>query len=776
MRKDINKKSEIQGMTRATTSSYKDDPWLRSVKSNIDKKIGSEGQLLAKKRVAALRHAHQMSEEMHGSSHTNIDTDVWNQLGSSQYVIANGHTYSPDGTSVNISGRISSIITHPTEANIIYIGAAQGGIWKTRDGGKTWSPKSDNIPDGVISLAIGALAIDETNPEILYAGTGEGNFAWDSHYGVGILKTTDGGETWTLKAHDIFINSRFCHLAINPKKSSTIFAATISIANPNIASGIYRSTDSGQNWTRMEGGLPSLPSAAVAETIGATDIVFDPDNPDTAYAAFLAQGIFKTKNANASSPKWEKLSIGLLDGSFGRISLGISKSSPKTLYALISNKDDVIDNLYETNDAGDSWKQITVNVSPGVSNGPNDFGTQGWYNLNVAVHPQDANIIYLSGISLWKGIRNKNSDDWLFSDIGLEIHPDNHSFAFNPKNPEIIYAGNDGGIYQSYDGGKSWHDDINQGLCITQFDFMEQHPTSEKIIFAGAQDNGTIRSEDSSSFYMVDYGDGGFVCVDPKQPKNIWHTYSRLTAAFSTKRGDYGTWKNIGDPLSGKPSNFNPPLALDKTNPNNIAIGGDTLYLDHSKGNDGWPEQIDFNFRDDDLISAINYVSSSLIFVGTNYGRIFRLTKHRIDWKIESLHAKPFPSRHYIWDMSLVPNDDTRLIVVISGFTGDVNIGHVYSCSLPQNGGVAAWTDISGMDLRLPDTPVNALVIDDMNPDTFYIGTDVGVFRTVDKGKKWTGFSKGLPNCQVYDMRLHSPSGLLRIITHGRGIWQRKVR
>ena len=473
-----------------------------------------------------------------------------------------------------------------------------------------------------------------------------------------------------------------------------------------MASGIFRSIDSGENWTRMEDGLPPI------STVGATDIVLDNSNPDIAYAAFWQEGIFKTINANTNQPKWKKLSTGLPSGNFNRISLDISKSEPNRIYTLISNGNDVIDQFYQSDDNGETWKRIRINVPPGRRNGQNDLGVQGFYDINVAVDPRDVNIVYLSGISLWKATRDKNNNNWQFSDIGLEFHPDNHSFAFDSKSPEIIYAGCDGGIYKSSDGGKTWDDSMNKGLCITQFDFMEQHPDSEKIIFAGAQDNGTLRYEGIPTFDMVDDGDGGFVCIDPNDPNNIWHTYATLTLAFSDNGGKPNSFEDLSDPFSGQASNFYPPLALDKTNSNNIAIGGRILYLDDSKGKNGFQEHIDLQFADNDLISAINYVNSHLIYLGTNFGRIYRLTGKNGNRKVQQINSDPFP-RRYIWDMSVLPNDDTKLVVVVSGFSTGDEIGHVYRGSLSSNEEVATWTDISGTDARLPNIPVNALAIDD---------------------------------------------------------------
>jgi photosystem II stability/assembly factor-like uncharacterized protein len=750
------------GRQRKKSEPPKDDPLLRSKRGIIDKIIGSEGQKLAEKRLAAIKRAREMaaasessepedstasSDESSSSStptsQSSSRMNKWKQLGPT--VIPNGQTYSDKR--VNVTGRITNIVIHPKNSSTIYVGAAQGGIWKTTDGGNRWVPTSDNA----LSLAIGALAIDTSNPEVLYAGTGEGNFAGDSQYGLGIIKTTNGGQTWESKGMNTFISSRFCRIAVNPKNSNHIFAATTSPA-----SGIYRSTDAGEGWSRLTSGLPSS---------DATDIVLDPSNPDTAYAAFWGVGIFKTTNANATNPTWSKLTGGLAAGNLTRIVLGISQSSPSTLYALMADDNYQINMFYHTSDAGNTWTQIQLLNA--------DLGQQGFYDINLAVHPQNENIVYLSGISLWKAIRNTSTNNWKFSDIGKEFHPDNHAFAFDPVNPEIIYAGSDGGIYKSINGGNKWDDSINHGLCITQFEFMEQDPKNEKRIIAGTQDNGTERYDGNSEFYHADDGDGGFVCIDPNQPQNVWHTYYSLSPVFSSQGGDFQSWQSLDGSISGNPSNFYPPMALDRSNSNNIAIGGQILYLDHSKGTGGWPDRIDLNLSQSDLISAINFVNTKIIYVGTNQGSVYRVARTGNNWTVHAIHASPFPTDRYIWDIGTLPDDETKIIVVVSGF----GTPHVFHGDLSPHNNSATWTDISGTGSgRLPDIPVNALVIDENKATTMYVGTDVGVFRTVDGGNKWIWFSEGLPNCQVYDLRLNNPKGLLRAATHGRGMWERKVK
>jgi photosystem II stability/assembly factor-like uncharacterized protein len=675
-------------------------------------------------------------------------------------------------TTAIVTGRVTAIIVDPSDPKIIYLGAAQGGIWKTIDGGRNWATKSDNET----SLAIGALAMDPTNHLTLYAGTGEGNYAGDSYYGNGLLKTTDGGETWSLYGNDTFSLARFSRLAVNPVTPEIVFAAITSSDDPRVASGVYRSTDGGANWTRMKTGLPSMRNQ------GATDIVLDPTNPNVAYAAFYGSGIYKTTQANADDPLWTKLSVtGLNPNRFSRISLGISPSSPQTIYALVADNsnDSIINKFYRTIDGGNSWRSIPL---PGrASSSPwedNSIGGQGFYNLNVAVAPTTPDIVYLSGISLWKAVRNTATDNWSITDIGKPIHPDNHAFAFDPTNDLVIYAGNDGGIYKSTDGGNSWSDAINEGLCITQFEFMAQHTNSDALVLAGTQDNGTIQFRNNPAFYFSAYGDGGFTAIDPNEPNVFLHQYTYTNLYRSDKAGKIDSWRDIEYSLSGSRCLFYAPFVLDQSNPKNIAFGADRIFLDTKQGLNRWPTSITLPNISGDLVSAINYVKSDLIYAGTDDGKVYCLTKKENQWTARAIHASPLPQGMHIWDVATLPGDINTVIVVMAGYYyNDDYGGHVWRGSVPTTG-VAQWIDISGergTQGRLPNIPVNAIAIEEDAPQTMYIGTDTGVFRTNNRGVTWTPFNEGLPNSAVYDMRIHMPARLLRIVTHGRGMWERKL-
>ncbi len=525
---------------------------------------------------------------------------------------------------------------------------------------------------------------------------------------------------------------------------------------------------------KMTNGLPSISPSIIA----ATDVVIDPSSLNTVYVAFWGDGIYKSTNVDASTPKWTKLNTGLSAGDITRIALAISQSPKQILYALIvDNNGDLINKFYRTTNGGTSWSSITL---PGGSIGgdsipPGTIGGQGAYNLNVAVDPTRPDIVYLSGISIWKAVRNSATNVWTITDIGRNIHGDNHAFAFDSTN-HMIYAGSDGGIYKSPDEGTTWIDTINEGPCITQFEFMDQHPTSDAVVFGGTQDNGTEQFRNSPVFYHAADGDGGFVAIDPNQPNNVIHEYYEASpersihgGKFGTGNPEWGTWDDdISMGLVGE-SLFYPPFTLDQTNPNNIAFGTDRVNLDPAQGTHRWPTKVRIPGLKG-LISAINYVNSNLIYVGTTQGEVYCLTKSGATWKLTAINAIPLPAR-WVWDVATRPDDPNTVIVVMAGFGKP----HIWRGAVRTNG-PATWTDISGTGSgRLPDIPINSLAIEPDAPDTMYIGTDIGVFRTTNGGTTWTQFSQGLPNVAVYDMRLHTPTRLLRAATHGRGMWERKL-
>ena len=728
----------------------------------------SDMKKAARARLDALEQFRAMSEDSTGASPEDVDDESikgathiteralpvssisnWVQIGPT--AIPNGQTYG--GARVLVTGRVTALALDPTDPKTIYLGAAQGGVWKTKDGGVNWVAKTDHE----VSLSIGALAIDPKAPSILYAATGEGNWSGssesDSYYGNGVLKSFDGGNSWSvLNPGGIFTGNRFRRIAINPISTSILYAAT--------EYGLFQGTNSGTSWHKLTN---DLPAGGVA-----SDVVINPLNPKIVYAAFKGIGIYKTSNGESFTPSWKLLKGGLPASGFDRVALGISPSSPNVVYALMSNPDkashNTIDRFYRTEDDGASWDQIPL---PGGS-----IDRYGWWNLWVEVDWTTPNIVYLCATSVWKAVLNEKKGSWTISNIGLQIHPDNHALAISPFNNMEIYAGNDGGIYKSVDGGQKWSDKINEGPCITQLEFMAQHPTSDAVAFSGTQDNGTEQFRNSPVFHHADDGDGGYTAVDQSQPERVLSTFYGNSPKRSVKAGRFNTWDSVDGGLAGS-GLFYPPMVLDRTNSMNVAFGTDRINLDHAQGTGWWPVKVLLPGITG-FVSAIDYVNSNLIYVGTTEGEVYRLKK-ALSWSVEPMHSPPLPKR-WIKDIAVIPKspNNGKVIVVMSGF-GKPHVWLGDSGFIP--GPDTDWYDISA---NLPDIPVNALVLDmPMISLIAYIGTDIGVFRRemdlVMNLSNWEKYSQGLPNCAVFDMRLHQATKLLRAATHGRGMWERKV-
>jgi hypothetical protein len=744
------KKAAAKRRTPRRKKELEDDPRRRYQELMADRHFGTPSDVnLAELRVAAISNAVglQPANETPTTPAT-PGTSNWVPLG--PLAIPNGQSYG--GARVIVTGRATAIVPHPTDPLTIYVGTARGGVWKTTDGGITWTPKSDNE----ISLAIGTMAISHSSPLTLYAGTGEGNiyyyalnFPLDSvnasYNGSGILKSIDGGNNWTVQGAATFTGSCFYKIAVHPTDPNTVLTVS------NL--GLYRTTNGGISWIRLTNGLPAISAAVIA----ATDVVFDPITPSTAYVAFWGSGIYKTKNANAANPTWTKLAGGLPASDISRIAIAVSPTSPHSVYALIANASDTLNGFFASSNAGTTWTTVSA---AGVQ-------VYGAYTLNIAVDISTPDVVYLSGVSLYKAVQTAGV--WSVTEVGANIHPDNHAFATHPTNHLVIYAGSDGGVYKSSDGGTTWEDSFNEGICITQFEFIDQHPTSDSIIIGGTQDNGTEQFRNSPAFYHSADGDGGSAGIDHTTPNNVIHTYYGASPERSTQGGNFGTYSSISSGIAG-PSLFYPPLAYDQTNSQNVAFGTDRVNLDASQGTGGWPTNVSLPGISG-RVSAIWYPNSNLIFACSSSGQVYRLSKSGTTWTAKLISGAPLPGR-WIWVIATKPGDLNTVVIGMAGF----GTAHVWRGAVAASGTSATWTDISGVPPhRLPDIPVNALCIDPLNPNTYFIGTDIGVFRTTDGGINWLLFSDGLPNTAVYDLLLHAPARLLRAATHGRGLWERKL-
>ena len=696
----------------------------------------------------AARRQHQAAPANQAISHAlTMDSVNWTAIGPR-----------PTGGGSNsvTSGRVIAIAIDPRDNNVVYIGAAEGGVWKTTDGGQTWTPLTDNQP----SLANGAIAIDPNHPDTVYVGTGEEDFAYDSYYGAGILKSTDAGATWT----DIvgpFLRDSIGAIAVDPSDSKVLLCTS--------RKGVWRSADAGQTWT------PTLSATA------GISVVFDPTNGSSAYATLgypytggdpnngvyhSTDGGLTWKRANGSG------TTALPTANVGRIEIAMAPSSPSTLYAQIEDAGDStfgrLLGIYKTIDGGATWNQLPVaNLSL--------WGNQLWYSNTIRVSPSDPNVVWAGALEAYRSLDGGNT----WSELPYNgtnntfIHVDFHALAFTPDGSKL-YLGNDGGVWSTTDiSGRNvnWTE-LNDTLDITQFyPGMSVDPTNPLIALAGAQDNATQRYSGDMKWSSVACGDGAYTVIDPTYPAIAYTTCGTVSGAAIGRTLNvsgsspwiqtfYGIDPNDRVPFIG-------PLVMDPSNPQTLYYG--TYRLWQTRDGAGRWNAISPDLSGGHQAGTVRAIAvapsdSNTVYAATDNGRV-QVTRNAGDGAGASWTdvSADLPSRTAT-RVAVDPLDPATAYSAFSGFSGPGQ-GHIFKTT---NAG-SSWTDISG---NLPDVPVNDSVIDPDLPGTIYIGTDIGVLVSTDNGSTWSTLGNGLPNVVVQSLVLDRHSRVRRAATHGRGAWE----
>jgi photosystem II stability/assembly factor-like uncharacterized protein len=659
------------------------------------------------------------------------------------------------------SGRATAVVVDPRNYQVVYLGTAGGGVWKTKDGGQNWTPLTDNQP----SLAIGSLALDPSNPDIIYAGTGEENFSGDSYSGAGVLKSTDAGASWTVLASGfVGTTSHIGPIAVDPSNGQVVLAAvgTFGGSGPlgGTGGGIIRSSDGGTSWTTV---IPGMSTA----------VLFDPANGNTAYAALgypwgaANNGVYKSIDGGQN---WIKV-LGpgtnfLALASLGRIGVAIDPTNPQTLYTVVANpigspQGDKL-GVFKTTDGGQTWTQLAT---------PPECCS--WYENGIAVDPANPSVIFtgaggisrsIDGGSTWTNINQTGSN-------GIAPHPDQHAFAFSTDG-SVLYAVNDGGAWSTTDIDvttyPNWND-LNATLATINFyPGLSISPLNPNLAFGGTQDTGSLRYTGSLVWDFTGVcGDAGYTAVDSSSPANVYINCATSGGAVnkSPSNGDPYTFASASngiDTSDGWP--WVAPIVLDPSNQSTLYFGGNHYVYQSTDGATSWTK-LSTSFTANVSTIAVAPNDSNKVYVGTGDGHVYVTTNATAGvGAIWTGISTGLPNR-WVSRIAVDPARAATAYVTLSGFSGQSNpSAHIFKTT---DGGTT-WADISG---NLPDIPVNTIVIDPDLTSTLYAATDIGVFYTADGGATWYPLMDGLPNVVVQDLKLQEASRTLRASTHGRSMW-----
>jgi len=637
----------------------------------------------------------------------------------------------------SVSGRVTSIAVDPTNSLVVYITGAQGGVWKTTDGGTTWTP----LTDGLSSLASGYVTIDPNNNLTLYYGTGELHYCGDCFYGDGLFKSTDGGTTWTKIATTAQVGTRISKIVVDPSNSNHIFVAG--------NYGLIVSTDGGSTWS-------------VASSVGqCNDVEIDPVNPANIYASFYGQGVYKSTDGGLT---WTQLSGGLPTTGFTRIELAVAPSNPLVIYASFASTTYSLLGLYKSTDGGVTWTQLT--------NTPDYLTPQGFYDHCIIVDPLNPDVVYAGGVYPYPGSTNHGLEmstdggatwtDITIASDGTKLHPDIQTLAIS-SNGEL-WVGTDGGVWKTASPGVTWTD-LNATLGITQFYTVGLHPTRSDSMLGGTQDNGTPGYSGTLSWDEVTSGDGGPCLFDWYNPGYYFTTYIKFQNIYEYYNGTYqtdiaGPWVSLGDRASWA----NGPFVMDPVNHNVMYVGTYRVWKTADYGSTWSAISGDLTSGTGVLLSlAVAPSNTSVIYTGSSDGYVFKTIDGGLTWT--QIDGGLFGSNQ-ITDIVVNPTNSQEIYLSL-----DASIGsRVYMSS---DGGTT-WNDITG---TLPSGLRGLSLAVDFLPTVpqIYLGTDYGVYFTSDNGATWSLVGPGLPNLAVYELKIDTANDYIVAATHGRGVWRTQV-
>ncbi|MCW5935498.1 MAG: hypothetical protein KIT45_14555 [Fimbriimonadia bacterium] len=694
--------------------------------------------------LRALKHQDQMTEMVTAAN------PMWQFVGPRGLAVPY-RTYFGQG---NISGRVNAIAHHPTNNSTYFIGAPQGGVMKTTDGGVTWTSLSQSWS----MQQVGSIAVHPTNPNIIYVGTGDFQ-GWMRPYSNGVMKTTDGGTTWVSLGAAQFGNRCVSDILIDPENTNVITVTTGFGPYQGLAGQIWRSTNGGTSWSLVNN----------AANVVWSDLTMGIASGNTRY--YYAVGHSGNKDVWRSSDRgatWTKLTTPLSASNQNALRIAASKVNANTVY-LVSCADQ---NIWRSQDAGATWVSIKGTM-------PDPGWYQGWYDLTMAVSSRilsgnPVDVIYLGIVDLvqydgatWRNINNG------FTSSAL-IHIDIHSMAVNPNNANELLFGTDGGVYRvTYTPSPHsvTYTSLNNVLGITQF-YWGDWPTSDlNWMLGGAQDNSTPTARGNlSSWANVGGGDGGYCAINPLN-QNIQYATSQGLGVYRTTNG-WSSSNSISPSLGSDRVPFIATIAINPANPNFLYAGTNYLWR-WNESTQSWSARLggqQLSASGTVLSIAAAPSDANRIYTGSTNGELWMSTNGGTSWTQINTGSPSLPNRA-ITSLKVHPTDPNRLYATMGG-TGT---GHLYLC-VNTTAGTRVWTNLNGSGATaLPDVHTNTVELDPLNPSQLiYVGNDIGVFYTKNGGATWSNGTdtNGLPRVQVNTLKAPTGTTYLNAATYGRGMWR----
>lgn len=680
------------------------------------------------------------------------------------------------------SGRISDFAVNPKNPSEYYVATASGGVWKTTNKGITYT----SIFDGQGSYSIGCITMDPSNTAAIWVGTGENNNQRSVGYGDGVYKSEDGGKTW--KNMGLKTSEHIAKIIVDPTNADIVYVAAYGpVWSEGGERGVYKTTDGGKTWKCIK---------EVSKYTGCNDLIMDPRNPQVLYAAFHQRmrkvftyigggpesALYKSADGGAT---WTKMENGLPGGDLGRIGIDLSPVNPDIIYAVVEGKDGK-GGVYRSVDRGASWTKQS------------GLFTSGNYYQELTCDPHDKDKIYVT--DTWYKVSYDGGKT--FSNLGeINKHIDNHVIWIDPKDPNHLLVGCDGGIYESYDHAGSY--DFKSNLPVTQFyKVSTDNALPFYGIHGGTQDNlslgGPSRTTSANGivnadWYVTSLGDGFETQVDPTDA-NIVYAQSQYggLVRFDRKNGEYLPIRPVeGENEAPYRWNWDAPLTISQHNPKRLYFGANKVFRTNDQGN-SWEvispdlsRQIDRNKLEvmgrvwsvdaiakngsTDIFGQTTSIAESALddqtlWVGTDDGLIHLTRDQGRTWtKFDNLPG--VPSMSYVHQIIASQHDINTAYVCFNHH----RYGDFKPYVLKTNDGGKTWTSIAG---NLPERgSVYTIAEDHINKELLFVGTEFGCFTTLDGGKNWIGLTSGLPTIAVRDIEIQRRENDLVLATFGRGFY-----